>query len=277
MDISIFNDLKTIINYFNILFKNKFYIEEKQILYPFLYKNLKQIYSILYKKRIFIKKYGLTLDDAFFNKFNNILNFGNKSGGGIDLIINNIELNLFNTFKISSKLNKKDTISTFFNKLYVLYSVNEASRDPLLIIKNTNIIDKQLLIYFRRLLKKNISENSEIKKLYNNEKKLFDNNFTIYLNSYKNDRNIVDINRIIKNFDNLSFDIYLKFLSEIFKTNIIESENKIIFLIIIIFGINVLVSTINELKFNKEEFNYNKFILVFMILCFLLENIDHDL
>ena len=99
----------------------------------------------------------------------------------------------------------------------------------------------------------------------------------IYLNSYKNDRNILDINRIIKNFDNLSFDIYLKFLSEIFKTNIIEKENKIIFLIIIIFGINVIVSTINELKFNKKDFNYDKFILIFMILCFLLEIIEKNL
>ena len=271
MNINLFNDVKNIINYFNIIFKNKFYIEEKQILYPFLHKNLKQIYSILYKKKTFIKKYGLTLDDAFFSKFNNILNFDNKRGGGIDLIINIIENNLFNTFKISSKLNKKDTISAFFNKLFVLYSVNEASSNPLLIIKNTNIIDKQLLIYFRKLLKNSIIEN---KKLYNSENVFFDNNFLIYLNSYKNDRNIVDINRLIKNFDNLSFDIYLKFLSEIFKTNIIEKENKIIFLIIIIFGLNVLLSIISELKFNKEKFNYDKFIIIFMILCFLLENIE---
>ena len=57
MNVNIFNDLRTIINYFNIIFKNKFYNAEKKILYPYLHENLQKIYDKLYKNKKFIKKF----------------------------------------------------------------------------------------------------------------------------------------------------------------------------------------------------------------------------
>jgi hypothetical protein len=271
MNINIFNDLRTIINYFNIIFENKFYNSEKKILYLFLHENLEIIYNILYKNKKFIKKHGLDINDEFFNKFTNIL-YKNKTGGGIQLLVNNSSKNLLNTFKISSKLNKNEIISNFFNKIYILNPVN-LHKD---LFKNPTDLDKQLEIYIKRLIRKTNTNNIKINEFFNN-------NFSIYLSSYKNERNIIDIDRLIHNLtlltkkcDNSLLSVYLKFLSEIFKTNIIEKDNKIIFLIIIIFGLNTCVEKINNIKFNKD-FDFDTFIIIFMILCFLLEIIEKNL
>ena len=159
MDISnIFKNCKHIINYFDFIFKNIVLSkDEKSILLNFLHNKLINIYKIINKKKDFIIKLDIPLDEHFFKIFHNIIN--KKQEGGLNLLINN--RNLLNYIIDTKKNNNinKEVITFYENICTFLILISKKTEiefiDNIIIdLENNKEIDKELILYCKLLLKK---------------------------------------------------------------------------------------------------------------------------
>jgi len=238
----IFQNTKNIINDAKNIFKDIVITNnEKKYIYLFLHNILNNIYNNVLKKKLFLKKNGLVLDDNFFIIFYNIIdklnsNFKEIKKGGLYIITNtntntNTNKNLSNyisliepsskkIFKFTNNINKIDInkkISNFFKILENIFKINKKDyNDKKKIFFTNNIIinDKNnyFIKYFKRLIKKytdEISENfvyNDIMVLQNNQQNFFNKSFRNYLNTYIISKKInnynIDISLLTNNLNN---------------------------------------------------------------------------
>lgn len=232
----IFKNTKNIINDAKNIFKNIVITNnEKKYIYLFLHNILNNIYNNILKKKIFLKKNGLVLDDNFFIIFYNIINklnnnFSEIKKGGLYIITNNnknlsnyitlIEPSSKKIFKFTNNIieidiNKK--ISNFFKILENIFKINNKNyniKKKIFFSNNIIINDKNnyFIKYFKRLIKKYTDEingnlfYNNIIILQNNQQKFFNNSFINYLNTYIISKKInnynIDISLLTENLNN---------------------------------------------------------------------------
>jgi hypothetical protein len=183
-------------------------------------------------KNLIISKNEINILIPFLNE--KILNI-NKIIKSNTNYIDNLDLykkcvrpvNLFNY--IYEKKNCKKEVSNFFKKLY--------KKEIKVKDIHKNDIDKKISIYFTRLIKKynnNLDSNlnSNIINIQDKEQKFYNNIFKKYLNKSNNLKKLIlDLEKLN---NCITFNTYLKIMSELFTTNIVENKN--IFFIIIVLG-----------------------------------------
>ena len=130
-----------------------------------------------------------------------------------------LNINFYNT-------DYSNEISTFFKKIFKKLAMKIE-------------LHKNLYIYFKRLVERYDNENivdKNILNLQNLQQNYFNKIFIRHLNKLEIDTIINDLEKMT---DDNSIAIYLKMMSEIFKTKIVldKSINKKVLFIIIIFGI----------------------------------------
>jgi hypothetical protein len=268
-DIAIFKNSKSIINDLNIIFSDiKINNEEKKILYPYLQSKLKTIYKKIIKKKKIFKK----MDDHFIILLNNYiesLHSSKKQYGGLKLDINDRTLIDYISFNQKKNDNIYKNIIIFLKECIKKYDSNDYLHNS----KNKKL-DNELVIYINTLLKiypyydENNNKNNFLDFQYN-----YLNNLIInYLKSYKIDK-YIDIERLIQSLSKISSNynynpiIYLKLCFTFFSSKILDSDKfikKIIFLIIIIYGIILL-----EHYFGKIN-NENSIVLFYLLIFYLL-------
>lgn len=133
------------------------------------------------------------------------------------------KVNLFDY--IYEKKNCKKEVSNFFKKLYKKdIKVKDIHKDE---------IDKKISIYFTRLIKRyNNINNNNIINIQDKEQKFYNNIFKKYLTRSNNLKKLILDLEKLNNY--ITFNTYLKIMSELFKTDIVENKN--IFFIIIVLG-----------------------------------------
>ena len=279
----IFQNTKNIINDIKNIFKNIVITNnEKKKIYPILYNSLNNIYNNILKKKIFLKKNGLVLDDNFFIIFYNIINklnnnFGEIKKGGLNIITNNnknlsnyitlIEPSSKKIFKFTNNIieidiNKK--ISNFFKILESICKINNKNyNNKKKIFFTNNIIndkDNYLIKYFKRLIKRYTDEidnnlfYNNIIKVQNNQQNFFNNSFVNYLQTYIISKKInnyyIDISLLTKNLNN-----FLVFLDNNNLSNI---------------KIGIYLKIISEIflskNFKNTEYKYKNKIIYFIII-----------
>ena len=283
-DINIFKNSKSIINDLFLIFNDiKINASDKKILYPFLQSKLKNIYKKINKKKKIFKK----VDDHFLILFNNYiesLHSSKKQYGGLKLDINDRTLIDYIIFNQKKNDNIDKNIIIFLKEcIKNLKELKKYNSNDYLHDSKNKKIDNELLIYINTLLKiyhyydennnDNNHKNNFLKFEYNYLNKLMLN----YLKTYKIDKNI-NIERLINNFLNISINsnynlfIYLKLCITFFSSKILDSDKfikKIIFLIIIIYGIILLEYYFT--KINNENSIFLFYFLIFYIT--IIENI----
>ena len=203
-----FDNADLIINDLNYIYKNLIISKnEINILVPFLKEKILNISK-------FIKSDSNIIDKLIFDK----------------KCIRPV--NLFN--HIYEKKNCKKEVSIFFKKLH--------KKEIKVKDIHKNDIDKKISIYFTRLIKKynnnNLDSNfdsnldNNIINIQDKEQKFYNNIFKKYLNRSNNLKKLIfDLEKLS---NCITFNTYLKIMSELFTTNIVENKN--IFFIIIILG-----------------------------------------
>ena len=229
-----FDNADLIINDLNYIYKNLIISKnEINILIPFLNEKILNISKFIKANNIFIDKIDLYKDCTR-------------------------PINLFN--HIYEKKNCKKEISIFFKKLY--------KKEIKIKDIDKNDIDKKISIYFTRLIKRynnsNINNNlnnnldNNIINIQDIEQKFYNNIFKKYLNRSNNLKKLILDLEKLNNY--ITFNTYLKIVSELFTTNIVENKN--IFFIIIILGflsIEKYIKVYNQKIINLFIF-YVKFI-----------------
>ena len=272
---NIFENVKDILCIFNKIFKDILLSnDEKFMLYPFLYNKLLNIYNIINKEKKILIKSSIFLDEHFYVLFNDILNKLNKikkykkQNGGINLLINN--RNLINYINVISnnKYNNIDNDIILFYKNICNFLIYLSKKKYTYVINNiiSNLkknqeIDKELNIYLQFIL----HENTYNYLTKNKINYLFLNYFKKYIIS-KEKINIIGLihtfEELNKKIDNYLF-LYFQFLSHLFSNNLsTKSKNKLIFLIIIIYGIIILEKSIIKI-FNQKNDTSIQFILFY--------------
>ena len=271
-NIKIFKNSKNIINNLRVIFNDiKINNEEKKILYQFLQSKLKTIYKKIIKKRSIFKK----IDYHFLILFNNFIEslvISKKQYGGLKLDINDRTLIDYISFNQKKNDNIYKNIIIFLKKCIEKYD----SKDYYLSELKNKKLDNELVIYINTLLKiypyydennKN-NKNNFLDFQYKYLNKLIIN----YLKSYKIEKYIY-IERLIQSFSKVSSNsnynpvIYLKLCFIFFSSKILDSDKfirKMIFLIIIIYGIILL-----EYYFNKIN-NENSIFLFYSLIFYLI-------
>ena len=263
-DITIFKNSKSIMNDLFLIFNNvKINASDKKILYPYLQTKLKNIYKKIIKKKKIFKK----IDDHFLILLNNYIESlytSKKQYGGLKLDINDRTLIDYISFNQKKNDNIYKNIIIFLKECIKKYDRDDYLHDS----KNKNI-DNELVIYINTLLKiyPYYENNNNFLEL---EYKYLNNLIINYLKSYKIDRNI-DIERLIQSFLKISSNhnpvIYLKLCFTFFSSKILDSDKfikKMIFLIIIIYGILLL-----EYYFGKIN-NENSIFLFYLLIFYLI-------
>jgi hypothetical protein len=276
-DITIFKNSKSIINDLFLIFSNiKINASDKKILYPFLQIKLKNIYKKIIKKKKIFKK----IDDHFFILLNNSIESLytlKKQHGGLKLNINDRTLIDYISFNQKKNDNIYKNIIIFLKKCIKKYNSNDYLHDS----KNKKI-DNELVIYINTLLKiypyydENNNKNNK-NNFLEFEYKYLNKLIINYLKSYKIDKNI-DIERLIKSFSKISSNsnyspvIYLKLCFTFFSSKILDNDKfikKMIFLIIIIYGIILLEYYFS--KINSEDSIFLFYLLIFYMI--IIENL----
>ena len=201
-----FDNADLIINDLNYIYKNLIISKnEINILVPFLNEKILNISKFIKSDRNIIDKLNLYKECTR-------------------------PVNIFD--HIYEKKNCKKEVSIFFKKLY--------KKENKIKDIHRNDIDKKISIYFTRLIKRYNNNNNIINNNLDNniiniqdkEQKFYNNIFKKYLTRSNNLKKLILDLEKLNNY--ITFNTYLKIISELFKTNIVE--NKSIFFIIIVLG-----------------------------------------